>query len=394
MRYSPAAACILFCIAACQQHASPVSDSVTSPLATLRTSAGDESQDHIDFDWNAVVDGLLAGEGVDGAPPASASTPHPAALVTHVIDFETPQIPFPAGRLVIDPYVDPVTGVSFTAVGTGAMVGLVRNNQTSACAEPADNDQKLGSGPADAIGLASYPLAAEFPAPLPGPVTVSVEVQALINTDVWLQLVGPDGSVTSNIQRALVPAGTCGFPGGHRSRLVISATHSAPVSHVIVRCVQPGRVFVLDDFTFEYTPVSLVLDVRPGSCRNPLNPASHGVLPVALLGTDDTSVADVDIASLRLAGVAPLRSHIDDVGGAGDDTECACPVDGADGRDDLVLHFRTQELIVALGGLQSGVAVPVEITGMLMNATPFSASDCVTVVGRDDPEAKLTGADR
>ena len=43
------------------------------------------------------------------------------------------------------------------------------------------------------------------------------------------------------------------------------------------------------------------LDIKPGSCPNPLNPRSHGVLPVALLGTEDFDVTDVDVSSLTIS---------------------------------------------------------------------------------------------
>ena len=54
--------------------------------------------------------------------------------------------------------------------------------------------------------------------------------------------------------------------------------------------------------------VSVDVDIKPGSCPNPLNVASKGVLPVAILGSGDFDVTDIDIAPTRLAGVAPKRT--------------------------------------------------------------------------------------
>ncbi|MDA1349125.1 MAG: hypothetical protein O3A47_09720, partial [Chloroflexi bacterium] len=55
------------------------------------------------------------------------------------------------------------------------------------------------------------------------------------------------------------------------------------------------------------------IDVKPTSCPNPLNVGKRGVLPAAILGTDTVDVSQVDVATVQLEGVAPLRSNIEDV---------------------------------------------------------------------------------
>jgi hypothetical protein len=58
-------------------------------------------------------------------------------------------------------------------------------------------------------------------------------------------------------------------------------------------------------------------DIKPGSCPNPLNLASRGVLPVAILGTEDFNVNDIDPTSIRLKcsdaseGIAAVRSSLE-----------------------------------------------------------------------------------
>jgi len=60
--------------------------------------------------------------------------------------------------------------------------------------------------------------------------------------------------------------------------------------------------------------LSVVFDIKPGSCPNAFNPVSKGVLPVAILGTPDLDVTEIDVSTLLLEGaIAPLRSHIADV---------------------------------------------------------------------------------
>ena len=101
------------------------------------------------------------------------------------------------------------------------------------------------------------------------------------------------------------------------------------------------------------------VDIKPGSCPNPLNVKSRGVLPVAILGTSDLDVTTIDPASIRLHGVAPLRSGFEDVATPFDDStengDCLdCTTDGPDGFIDLTLKFDSQELVTTLGEVTGG----------------------------------------
>jgi hypothetical protein len=64
---------------------------------------------------------------------------------------------------------------------------------------------------------------------------------------------------------------------------------------------------------FREAPVAL--DIKPGSCPNPLNTVSRGVLPVAILGAADFDVTQIDLSTIQLEGVPPLRSSLEDVSG-------------------------------------------------------------------------------
>lgn len=63
---------------------------------------------------------------------------------------------------------------------------------------------------------------------------------------------------------------------------------------------------------------------------------------------------------------------------------CECATEGPDGFDDLTLKFKTQEIVQAIGPVQPGDFVVLTITGILLDGTPFEASDCVKIVGRGD----------
>jgi len=136
------------------------------------------------------------------------------------------------------------------------------------------------------------------------------------------------------------------------------------------------------------TPVvEVAVDIKPGSCRNPLNLASHGVLPVAILGTEDFDVNTIDIASIRLADVAPIRSGFEDVAApAADGNECGCSEAGPDGYTDLTLKFNTQQLVEALAvtadDLVRGDVLILTLTGVSSDGTRIEGADCVSIVGK------------
>jgi hypothetical protein len=133
-------------------------------------------------------------------------------------------------------------------------------------------------------------------------------------------------------------------------------------------------------------PIDLSLDIKPTSCPNPINPVSRGVVPVAILGGVVTDVLDIDVTSLLLEGVAPIRSEFMDVATpVGDGEQCECTTDGPDGIMDLTLKFKTQELVAALGPIQRDDVLVLTITGVLLDGTPFSLTDCMIVKGKNTP---------
>jgi subtilisin family serine protease len=55
------------------------------------------------------------------------------------------------------------------------------------------------------------------------------------------------------------------------------------------------------------------VDIKPEGCCNPLNVEAQGVLPVAILGTTTFDVNRINVSTVRLEGVPPLRSAREDV---------------------------------------------------------------------------------
>ena len=90
-------------------------------------------------------------------------------------------------------------------------------------------------------------------------------------------------------------------------------------------------------------------------------------------------VNDLDVSSLKLAGVSPIRTGFEDVAAPvpGDPDSCECTTLGPDGLLDLTLKFNKCEVALALGPAGDGEFRVVTLTGNTLDGTPFEASDCV-----------------
>jgi len=145
----------------------------------------------------------------------------------------------------------------------------------------------------------------------------------------------------------------------------------------------------VNDTTLTIVPkpaLVVAVDIKPGSCPNPLNVKSSGVLPVAILGTADYDVTTIDPTSIRLAGVEPLRSGYEDVAAPLPDTnDCNCTTAGPDGYLDLTLKFQTQEIVEAIGEVNDGDVLTLELTGVLLGERPIEGADCILIRGRHKP---------
>lgn len=134
--------------------------------------------------------------------------------------------------------------------------------------------------------------------------------------------------------------------------------------------------------------VPVPLDIKPGSCPNPLNTNERGVIPVAIAGTAGLDVTRIDPASVELAGVPALRSSFEDVatpstpftGKTNCDTDCTTA--GPDGIPDMILHFDAEQVVAALGSVTDGECIVVPLTGRLLPAfggTAIKGGDVVII---------------
>jgi hypothetical protein len=117
------------------------------------------------------------------------------------------------------------------------------------------------------------------------------------------------------------------------------------------------------------------IDIKPGSYPNCFNVNGHGVIPVAILGSDTFDVTQINVGTLSFAGLdvairgkdRPLCS-VQDVSG-----DFTFPEGAPDGYYDLVCQFEDVDGAFVAG---DGFAT---VTGNLYDGTPFMGSDEICI---------------
>jgi methenyltetrahydromethanopterin cyclohydrolase len=111
------------------------------------------------------------------------------------------------------------------------------------------------------------------------------------------------------------------------------------------------------------TGLTVIVDIKPGSDPNSINLSSKGVVPVAVLTTDEFDAAGLDTTTLLFAGASPRRCSLEDV--------------DSDGDEDLVCHFPTQDLTEL-----DDDSTEATLEGQTTGGTPVSGTDSVRIVER------------
>jgi len=112
----------------------------------------------------------------------------------------------------------------------------------------------------------------------------------------------------------------------------------------------------------------MTIDIKPGNEQNNINLNSKGVVPVAILTTDEFDAATVDPTTAQFAGAVPEHWSLEDIDN--------------DGDDDLMFHFRTQELNLDQDSTEATLTAQLtgQITAQVSSGTIVSGTDKVQIV--------------
>ncbi len=145
----------------------------------------------------------------------------------------------------------------------------------------------------------------------------------------------------------------------------------------------------------------LFVDIKPGSCPNPFNLTGNldrgkSVLPVAVLGTEDFDVRDIDPETITLAGAYAVRWNYEDVAQPVEDRDdsCECHERPGDGYEDLTLKFYRKEIAPALENAMDRDYVALRLEAELYDGTPITGYDCVWVIKNENGRGNGNGNGR
>lgn len=126
-------------------------------------------------------------------------------------------------------------------------------------------------------------------------------------------------------------------------------------------------------------PITVIdINIKPGSDPNAVKAKAKGVLPIAILGSEDFDAMYVDDITIRLTmegsamEIEPLRWAYEDV------SSDFAPYEG-DGYLDMILHFDMEDVLALIGPDPEGV-IELIIIGEDMGGLAFRGTDVILVV--------------
>lgn len=150
------------------------------------------------------------------------------------------------------------------------------------------------------------------------------------------------------------PPGVFAFPASNQDITVLGSYLGSPYY---------GYWFSFNDIETEPNVLELqaVIDIKPGGNVNSINLKSKGVVPVAVLTTENFDALNIDSESVIFAGAYAVRWQVEDVDG--------------DQDNDVLFHFKTEDLTDL-----SSDGTEAVLTGSTIDGIPFSGMDSVNIV--------------
>jgi len=156
-----------------------------------------------------------------------------------------------------------------------------------------------------------------------------------------------------------------------------TCTYPERVEYTVTLQVQDGDEGYGQDQASVMPVIEIEIDIKPGSFPNSINLKSKGVIPVAILTTEDFDATTVDADTVRFgpneAEKVHKRAHVQDADG--------------DGDLDMVLHFKTQDTGIAPGDTEAC------LTGQTYDGLPIVGCDSVRIVPDRDCDGCSDGAE-
>ena len=131
----------------------------------------------------------------------------------------------------------------------------------------------------------------------------------------------------------------------------------------------PGGANAISGSWLVKTTITVAIDIKPGSDPNCFNINGHGVIPVAILGSADSNVAEVDLDSLVFGSfMVRMRGNRGPL--------CSIEFVNDDEHLDLVCHFEDD----GQGLWEPNDNSTATLMGMTMGGASFEGTDSICVV--------------
>ncbi len=139
--------------------------------------------------------------------------------------------------------------------------------------------------------------------------------------------------------------------------------------------------------------IAVPLDINPGVYPNKLDVRKSKDVRIAINGTPDFDVFEVDVATLHIAGVSPKKVRYKDVSTAWEPYLAKASIlEGTaakkDGETDLLLYFDREELFSTLDSLERFSQHRLELEGSVLDGRSIEGLDWVQLVGKKAEKKK------